>query len=395
MRRRLSLLAAALALVLASCASVPPDWIYPRAPVLSASETPTALPVTWLGGYALVETYVDGRGPWTFLLDSGADHYAIDLRTADALKLEREGGDGVRLTNMLTGTQTDLVGSARIREIRAGPLAESDTGAEIVDLSLAEQAMGTRIDGVLPASAFRDGLLTFDFAAGTVTVVQGELPPPDGRDVLALHLVPLPCIAVEIGGSPCAVLLDTGSDSALCVPAAREPTMRFRAPPAAVGMHGTLAGVIPDRSARLDGALAWGRHRIADPVVSLTPGEWCLAGVKLLGEFRVTFDFAHARVRFDRSGTEPIRSRPVRGIGAGFLRRNGVSTVEYVFDGGPAARAGLRVGDHIEAVDDRPVGELTYSEREQLWDERDTVKLRVAGADGPRDVVVPVVTVVE
>lgn len=395
MRRSPRLLAVAWTLVLASCASGPPEWIYPRAPALAVSETPTALPVTWLGGYALVDTYVDGRGPWKFLLDSGADHYGIDLRAAEDLQLEREGGDGVRLTNLLSGTQTDLLGSVRIREIRAGPLVESDTGAEIVDLSLAEQALGTRIDGVLPASAFREGLLTFDFAAGSVTVEQGELPAPNGQDVLALSLEPLPWIAVELGGSPCAVILDTGSQSALCVPAAREPSLRFRAPPAAVGMHGTLAGVVPDRSGRLDGSLAWGRHRIADPVVSLTPGEYGLAGVRLLGEFRVTFDFAHERVRFERSGSEPIRSKAIRGIGAGFLRRDGVSVVEYVFDGGPAARAGLRVGDRVEAVDDRPVGELTSAARERLWDERDKVKLRVAGADGPRDIVVPVVTVVE
>ena len=395
MRQVPRLLAAAGVLLLASCASRPPDWIYPRAPELSVSATAAALPVTWLGGLAIVPTYVDGRGPWNFLLDSGANHYAIDLRAADSLKLEREGGDGVRLTNMLTGGRTDLLGCARIQEIRAGPLVESDTGAEIVDLSLAEQALGTRVDGVLPASAFRDGLLTFDYAGGTVTVALGELPPPDGREVLALRPGPLPCIPVDIGGNPVTVLLDTGSSSALCVPAACEPSLRFHAPPAAVGMHGTLAGVVRDRAARLDGTIAWGRHRIADPVLSLTPGEYGLAGRELLGEFRVTFDFAHARVRFERPGSEPIRSKPVRGIGAGFLRRDGVSIVEYVFEGGPAARAGLRVGDRIEAVDDCPVGELAYSPRAERWDGRESVKLRIVGPDGPRDVVVPVVTVVE
>jgi hypothetical protein len=180
------------------------------------------------------------------------------------------------------------------------------------------------------------------------------------------------------------------------VPTTYESSLRFRAKPVVVGYIASLAGQTPIRAGRLNETIAWGRHRIVSPVVDLTSGSNAVAGIDVLREFRITFDFSHSRVRFERSDDEgPIRSRSVRSLGIGFLRKDGASIVEYVLDDSPAARCGVQVGDCIETIDGRPVAGLSRAQRNEMLHDRTSLRLRVTGVGGTRDVVVPVATLVE
>jgi len=227
-------------------------------------------------------------------------------------------------------------------------------------------------------------------------VTAGELPAEDGADVLALdedqHL---PCVEVQIGDASRQVLLDTGAGSGLALPEDLRPTLKFRSPVAVVGKRLTIDGTIPLRAARLDGTIAWGRHRIADPVVGFAADRWAIAGVELLQEFRVTFDFSNSRVRFERAGDAPIRSRPERGLGAALLRKDGVWIVTDLLEDGPAARAGVRIGDRVETIDGKTVAELPRKAQRAIMLAQESARLRIAGPDGVREVVVPVATFVE
>jgi len=366
---------------------------------VDASAVPTALKVKWDLGLPVVEVFIDGHGPLNFVLDSGAAGYVLDQRVADALRLERialtPDGRGVGVS--AADGETYVPQAVRIHEFRSGPLVERDTGALVFDLSLIEQASGTRIDGLLPAEAFRGVLLMLDLAGETATVTAGELPPADDRDVLPLLRSPIACIVVEIGGNSCPVIIDTGGKTALVVPTALTQSLRFRSNPVVTGSHASLAGQTPAWTGRLDATIAWGRHEIVSPVIGLTAGDSASAGVDLLREFRITFDFSHSRVRFERSDDNgPISSRPVRGLGLGFLREDGAWSVRYVLDGSPAAQAGIHVGDCVETIDDRPFSEITLAQRQTMMDTKDALRLRIVGADGTtRDVTLPVVTLVE
>jgi hypothetical protein len=265
-----------------------------------------------------------------------------------------------------------------------------------LDLSPFGQGYARRIDGLLPASAFWNVLLTLDSARGMGTVVAGELPSADGADVLSIERGKrLAFISVPIAAVACRLLIDTGNAGRLDVPASREPSLRFRSPPAIAGLHASIAGVVPSRMARLDETIAWGRHRIADPVVVLSAGEFAVAGSEVLREFRITFDFSHSRVRFERDGTEPIRSKSVRGLGVGRVEKDGVSTVNFVLQGGPGDRAGVRVGDRIESVDGVPDSAISLQQWQEMMQTKSQVRLRIVRDDGPHDVTVDVATFVE
>jgi len=399
---RLRVVLVAAALLVAACKSSrqdPREHIGPTHPVVTATATPTELKVNWDLGVPIVEVFIDGHGPWNFVLDSGAGGYALDQRVADELKLERvelsADGTGVPASDVMGG-RVELHPTACIHEIRCGPLVERDTNADVFDLSAFEQASGTRVDGLLPAAAFWSVLLTLDYAGRTVTVGSGELPPADGADVLSMERMERQAyIALPIAAVPCRVLVDTGSNTGLCVPASREPSLRFRSPPAIAGLRATLAGVAPNRMARLDGAIAWGRHRIADPVVVLSGGECAMAGSQVLREFRITFDFSHSRIRFERGSAEPIRSKSVRGLGGSAMHKDGVSTVDFVLPGGPAERAGVRVGDRIESVDGESYSDISSRKWEEMMQTKTQVRLRIVRDDGPHDVAVDVATFVE
>jgi hypothetical protein len=50
----------------------------------------------------------------------------------------------------------------------------------------------------------------------------------------------------------------------------------------------------------------WAGHALENPVVALAPDGRGSAGAALLRHFRVTFDMAHRRIRFERKSAEPI-----------------------------------------------------------------------------------------
>jgi S1-C subfamily serine protease len=146
----------------------------------------------------------------------------------------------------------------------------------------------------------------------------------------------------------------------------------------------------------LDGTIAWGRHRLEDPVVALKSGDGGIAGMQVLRNFRITFDFGHARVRFERAGDEPIRSESVRSPGFRCMYDGGAWTVAYVLPDSPAARAGVHVGDRVETVDGQAVADIGVARLRTMTETGDALRLRTVAADGTtRDVVVDVATLVE
>jgi predicted aspartyl protease len=388
-RRRFLCLATLSAL--ASCISFEPAWR--RAVTARAPAVPCALPVRWEAGVPVVEATVDGRGPFRFVLDTGMSAVALDQTIADDLHLDAVPADIVfeAAEGSFTARRT-----VRLGELRVGPLVDREVVALVLDLEGLRQASGTGIDGLLPASMFAGGVLTFEPDCGAVTYGAGELPPANGGEILDVTGRDRPFVAAAVGGSPCRVLLDTGSTGFLQLPAARVTSLRLRSPPTVTGRSMTAAGVVELRKVRLDETIALGRHRIAAPIVDVSRSDRALAGMDLLRRFRTTFDFVNRRVRLERQDDAPISTPPVRGPGAGFLRQRGALIVAYVLEGSPACAAGLRVGDRIEKVD----GQEPRGAAAPPWHGDDTanraqVVLRVVRDGVRREITVPIATLLE
>lgn len=358
------------------------------------------LPVRCHGGLAFAEVSIDGRAPRPFLLDTGASVMIVSARAADEIGLPRVplddgGGDGTMSLNAAQGMTAQSREVVPVGEARAGPLVLRRIDAVVLRTDVLDGAMGVPVDGVLPAGAFREMLLTFDFPAQTVTVGPGELD-PTLADVVALGPEPLPSITFDLAGAKFLALLDTGSTEYLSIPESVAASAPFRSPPVETGKFATAAGTAARHQGRLGVPMTLAGHRLSDPIVSLQPTERGGVGVELMQHFRVTFDLTHDRVRFERSSGDPLRSPPVRGIGAGFFRRDGDPTVAYVLDDSPAARAGLRAGDRVETIEGLPARQMSGELTEILFARSPTIRLGVVpAAGGPRrDLTIPVTTYV-
>ncbi len=324
MTSRVSLIvcAAAAAAVFTACTTSGTSP-YPDRVRLPSLEDAYVLPTESCGHFFIVEATVNGRGPFSFLLDSGAGRTMVD---PDAL---RAAGVGRRIDSLAIGDFTAY-------DIGYGRLDTRELGA----------ALGRPIDGILGHPVFAGALLTWDFPAGRIVITPGELP-PEGEGVIATRENVRPFVRSRVGGTARWILIDTGSSRGLTL---RDPDrLPLASPLEATGARARVDGVHVVTSGRLEGTARVGLVRIREPVVANSVSV-DLLGQEVLRFFRITFDQRGDRIRFERPDTAvdvPVESPAVRSSGFALRPDTAWADVIRVFrDDSP-----IREGDRILAVD--------------------------------------------
>lgn len=189
-----------------------------------------------LGGRAFARVYLNGQGPYRFLVDTGASRSLISLLIANAL--------GVRAHRSVVvhGTTGDAV-------LPVGRLASLDIGAiharEQEVLILADLPEN-HVDGILGTDLFAERCVKFDMRRQTVHILNSQ------RDrfpkAYAFEVRPdrLPEARGLMGDIPVRMILDTG---AVCSVINDEASAELkRAYPSARGVHAaTVVGLTGDR----------------------------------------------------------------------------------------------------------------------------------------------------
>ncbi len=114
----------------------------------------------------LVQVKMNGSGPYTFALDTGASHTVLapatvekaGLKSAGEITVEGAGGGRTAKLVEVSGLQVGSLPPASFRAVTAdifGPLSE---------------ATGARLDGVLGADVFGRGKLTIDYPGGKLWI---------------------------------------------------------------------------------------------------------------------------------------------------------------------------------------------------------------------------------
>ena len=171
------------------------------------------LPFEIVHGRVYVQALVNGTGPHTFAIDTGASGLGrADVSLAAALGLEVIGA--VQNSDGITVASADTV---HLESLDLGGLVHTDLDVITRDYSNKAPA-GAEIAGIVGRDFFADGLLVIDFPARTVSFSRSRTIPADAPGALAYER-PFR-VPVVIGDRVVEANLDTGAGATMVFPRA-------------------------------------------------------------------------------------------------------------------------------------------------------------------------------
>ncbi len=269
-----------------------------------------SVPMLSAGGRPMIEVKINGKGPYRFILDTGASFTVIEEGLAKELDLHEASGiqgsvsGGGPMTKMVN-VQEFRIGDAVVRGLKCAVMPEGT--ARIMLQKLMTEGPNAKEDpprGVLSASLFLSNLVTFDFPAKRISIQKGKLDRADSQTIFDYFADDiLPTIPVQVVGKKTRVHLDTGSGYGLTLPARFLKEVPLSSEPKEIGKARTHAGEFPISKAQVNGPIQVGKFTLvpADTLFSdVGPGfgePIGQIGVKILNDFVVTLDPKNHRIR--------------------------------------------------------------------------------------------------
>lgn len=303
-----------------------------------------------------VEAYLNGKGPYRFVVDTGAPLLCLNQSVADELKLPPPAHAGTASVRL--GSPGGPGRPAEPREIES--LRIGDAEFRGVRILASDSPFSNDFDGVIGLAVFQDCLLTFNYPAGKLRISQGELPPGDGSEILDYTLLRAkPVIPVLIDDRKFDFVLDTGASLWFKFPHEATQDCTYLFGPVEASKARTIDREIIINLARLPNILRVGRHVFERPYgVVDDVRDMASIGSGALDDFVLTVDQKNSRLRLARAGEDAIVPPPLRVVGFGMRRTQDGVKIDYVLPNSPARKAGLKEGDLVVALADRPVEEI-------------------------------------
>jgi predicted aspartyl protease len=339
-------------------------------------------------GVVVVSARVEGR-PATFLLDTGAERSCLDASFAEHLQFKPTNVEGMRQPY---GNRA--VSSLRVRELGIDSFELQNVEMLAADLTSLSMGSGISIDGILGSDVLKRFTVRIDFSSGLVRFGTDAGESPGGvavplQPVHNLYFVPL-----SIQGTPVSLLLDTGANaSSVSSHAWSGITMHWQPQTTIDGVRSTGGSearfaLIP--TIEIAGAMSRDVPLRVQPQTKdglfADAGFNGLLGTDVLRQFIVTLDLANNRMyltsnpkaRADRYLFSTIGIQFVKDAQDGF-------TIMAVWKPSPAARAGLKIGDRIIAVNQLDAHQMSLDDLSREIHGRPGTKINlVIDSDGLR-----------
>ena len=292
------ILAISLALSLAAEAQMHAG---PQIPVPARIEVPPngiTLAMSDMGGRPVIEVKINGKGPYRFVLDTGATITIVSDELAKELSLVAPAG--MQVAPVGGGPPPAIV---MIREVRVGDATLRGTIAAVRPLSGLLKGENPP-QGVLSAASFPGYLLTFNFPENRILVKQGALDASDSKSIFQYtEDQVLPTVPIRIADHDTFVHLDTGSAFGLTLPVKFLNELPLASAPEDDGIARTGAGEFPVSIARVKGAIELGKFKLDLGKVRFSdvrPGPGPALGdigYEVLRYFVVTLDSTNRRIK--------------------------------------------------------------------------------------------------
>ena len=360
-----------------SCSTAPPTGASIEGGAASAT-----VPFRLLNNHVYVQAFVNGKGPFTFIVDTGG-HTLLSSHVVASAGLKPVGeavtsgaGDAHSTTGFVHFDEI-AIGQVRLRD-------EIGFATEIYDKSIE----GIPVDGMIGFELIRRMVTQIDYGRRTLTFTDPARFEPKGLGVAVPFVFydHLPDVKGSIGGLPARFDIDTGSRTELDITspfvAAHNLRAEFAKGTSAVTGWG-VGGPARDYVVRLP-SMKLGPVEVDNLAVGLSeakggsfsdPNYEGNVGTALLKRFVVTFDYAHQIMYLKRITPTPPDVGTFDRSGLWINAKSGGFQVVDVAKGSAAAEAGVAVGDVITAIDGEPARE------EALSDARLLLRARPAGTE--------------
>ncbi len=345
--------------------------------------------------HVYVPVMINGKGPYSFVLDSGAGLSLVGRKAADELGLPKTGElpavgtGGVDIGTFVTADSIS-VGSAVLKEIVAGQL----------DFSNLNQFAQEPIEGILGYDFFSNFIVELNYFDSTVTFMDQSLASElSADDTIAIEIeTNHPMIAATINDSIVGRFrVDTGSmnyvDFNTHFVAEHNLIERSESTIPGVKIHGVGGDELETILGRVD-KFTIGEFTIEKLPCGFSTSESGIfaaqandgnIGGGVLSKFTCTFDYANERLLIEPNdnfgaGDDMVSAGVVLG------KVDGTVIVSQVLDGSSAHEEDIAVGDTVLTVDGQDVRNMELFELHELLnaEESDEVTLEIAGSDGTR-----------
>jgi hypothetical protein len=370
----------AVLLALCCCA---PVFAAPRH-LVSDAKIAFTLPFDLVDNRVFVAVRLNGRGPFHFLLDTGAGGVTVSADVAQQLGLHvGDAGEGQGV-----GEKTVPAGQAQIAQLQIGDLAFADVEANVMDLSDAPQVFGAKpFDGIIGLPVFERMVVKHDYVHRVLTFTAPDKFDYAGAGVIVRFERPrqIPVVAASLDGVAGNFGVDTGARSSLLLygPFCAQNNLQEKYGAKLQGVTGWgIGGPVRSLLARA-GTLQLGEVTVRDLVIRLSAQKTGLTtssamagliGPDVLSQFDVTFDYSRTRIIFEKNKNYGRRDSYDRaGIWMGQAPDGKHFTVVDVIAGGPGADAGVKPGDHILSINGENTANLI------LPDERESIRREPVG----------------
>ncbi|MBU8920246.1 MAG: aspartyl protease family protein [Bacteroidales bacterium] len=348
----------------------------PAVPRFDSGKIATATEVEFFGHIIYIPMMVNGTGPYSFVLDTGAGRFsAIDYSVAEALGLEQTllmkgGGAGEDIVEI---NNVDSVSFASIG------ISFDPRSAISIPLHRMDPHWGKRKDGLIGGDLLSALITVVDYEAGTLVFhdpATYEYNGPGERVPIELfnnYIFIRAEVLLHGPGDPIEAffMVDTGVRLSLFnSPYSREHSLPAQSPSTITGVTGFgLGGLSQGVIGRVHG-IRIGSTLIENPVVNFstdTTGGLAatdfsgIIGADILSRFTLILDYSRSEIILEKNDrfAAPFENDMcgIRFVMDG--ERFDIFRAFSIFDGSPAAEAGILEGDVLTAVDGREASSFT------------------------------------
>jgi len=370
----------------------------PPAPdfAIAGGKSSTAVPFDLINNHIYVEVKLNRKGPFRILCDTGGANI-ITPTVAKELGVKSEGA----LQGRGVGEKSEDVGLAKLETLQVGDATLTDQLFAVYPMESFASVEGVEESGLIGYEVFKRFVVKVDYEHSVLTLIvpsaftyQGN-----GAKLPLVFNAHIPQVDGSIDGIAGKFDIDTGSRSSLDImkPFVEKHDLvtKYNAKTEAVTGFG-VGGAARSLLARAK-VLQLGNVEVHNPVTELSVQEKGAftspyvagnVGAGVLKRFNITFDYAHQELILEPNANY---DKPDVFDRSGMWVNQGAGAFEVmdVTAGGPAAAAGIKVGDKIVAVDGQPAAQITLPDlRKRFKSESAGTKVRLAvkSGDQQRDV---------